>query len=225
MDTSLLGLAFYLPFLGVGLMLIISGIGLFRRKNWARRMGMLSAGLLEMASIVTAGLFVILNVEVKSTIGFLMFALIFISNILALLLALYMLHILGGKRMVNWTGGTTIHPAWIWQIFAAYLCSILGIVPALLLLVRKPATRIVAQVYAIFLIFALPIARILAAAITSGLTMTFGDSPTGVSSSTASPMGQLLNGLAVFFFIGLCIYTILYLNKPEVRAYFENREE
>jgi hypothetical protein len=201
---------FSLPFFGIGLLLIISGIGLFQKKNWARRMGMFFAGLLEMASLLAGCGLTYLMSDIPSldqTI-FLLFLTIFICSILALLLALYMLQILGGPRMVHWTAGNTLRPVWVWQIFYAYLASIIGVIPAFLLLIRKPAMRILAQIYSILLM-------LMFAFLSIGFI--FKINPENFSL-------VCLITPAVLFYTSLCIYTIRRLNKPEVRAYFENRE-
>lgn len=220
-----LGLATIL-FVGVGLIGVVAGIGLFWRKNWARRAGILFAGLLEGVSFATI-FSLIGDMAIRQIDESQIFAYITISGIgcAVILLALYLIQILGGERLANWMGATPIRPAGIWIIFVAYLVSIIGIIPAILLLVRKPAARVWAQSYAIFLFIALPIVGVIAATNMKYYRYSWSADTGGMyDRGWNNGSGQIVTILITILFWALSMLTIRYLSKPEIRAYYENKE-
>ena len=213
----LLGLA--TSWVGIGIVGLIAGIGLLKRKDWARITGMVFAGLLEFAGfgiiyylVGRMGLWGVSDWEMELNIYWM------VACPIAILFAFYLFQILGGQRMATWTGGDVIGPPGIWSIFVAYLTTVIGIPPAFLLLSQEKTSRVWAQSYAIFLLIALPIAGTLAA-----IPMKIHGWST--SDSLTNSTGQVLTVFVTSLFMVLCWLAYRYLGKSEARAYFENREE
>jgi len=56
--------------------------------------------------------------------------------------------------MTAWTGEAGSQPASFWPVFIGFAATILGILPAVLLLRHKPQSRLLGKLYLIFLIIA-----------------------------------------------------------------------
>lgn len=202
----------------IGLLGVIAGIGLFSRKKWGRRMGMVFASFLEVAGLATSVGFIIYMGTNRIISDYYVYVNVLASlgGCLAMLLAIGFIHILGGKRMMAWMNESVTHPSGLWSIFMAYLATGIGILPAILILMRKPFARIGTQIYAILLIVALPIA---------GFIVAFEMSVINVHNIIVNNIvGQLWTANAVIFFVILSSLAFRYLRSPEIRAYFENRE-
>lgn len=174
--------------------------------NWARRAGILLAGLMEVVGLNACFfLFQIPNEIVPQIIAGLLGG-VFV------LVSIFSIQALGSTRMVKWTKATRLRPAWIWIIFSAYMATFIGVIPAVFLLFPRPAARTLAQIYAGLLGIA-----ILGIGINSVL---------GIHSPDTSLylIGLCLTAGMIFFLLGLCVSAFVSLNKPEMRAYFENRE-
>ena len=181
----------------IGLMGITSGIGLFWHKEWARRIGLIFAGLLEITGFesIYSWFFICLGTighkvqpDLNTFFGF-----------FYILIAIYLLKILSGCNLATRIGVTGTRPPAIWMIFFAYTSTIIGILPAIVLLTRKPVARSLAQAYTIFLMILFSIIGLLFTA----------DLP-------------IFLWFVVFFLIMLCFLAFISLSKPDIRAFFEN---
>lgn len=190
--------------LGIGLIGLAAGIGLLWRKNWARKAGMVFAGVSEFASFGWI-YFTLGYVEIEAAV----YAPI---CLLTLPMAFFLIDTLGGPRMSAWTGAAAPNrPTKIWQIAIAYGSTILGIIPAAIMFWRKPAARIVAQGYAGFLLFVFP----MLACITSVIAL---------NSSGDGVFTTLITVIMGIFLVVLTVLAFRHLRSPEIRAYYENRE-
>jgi serine/threonine protein kinase len=122
---------------GLGLPGLIAGIGLFWHKKWARKLGMIFAGMLEVIGIISviAGFVFIQNNDSTGII-------LALFGFPAFLLSLFFLETLGGKRIMAYTGGGASQPAGFWPIFIWYSATIFGLIPALLLLKHTSHARL-----------------------------------------------------------------------------------
>ncbi len=219
----ILGLA--TSWLGIGILGLVAGIALFQRKDWARKTGLIFAGLLEFAGF--GFIYFMIGYMAIETLRFWETLELVLPGVaggsLAVLFAFHIFQTLGGPRFAELTGGKVSRPTDTWKISIAFFTTILGIIPASMLLSRKKSSRTWARVYAFFLMIALPILGFVAAADMIYSWDFFNGSQIKYFYNT-NIEGQIITAVVVLFFIVLCVLALRALQKPEMRAHLDNRE-
>ena len=211
--------------IGIGIIGLVAGIGLFFKKEWARITGMVYAGLLEGASIVaTIWAIEFLTGRFETVNSFETYELIFpimIACVLAFALAVFFYIILNGPRMRSITNGQAGYPVGLYLISVGFLSTGFGIPFAVILLQLKRIGLIWARLYTFLLALSIPI---FAYQSTQNMYYVIHRMQNGEALTNwyLNDFGILITWVMATLFFCICVRAFFYLRSKKLKTYFNN---